>query len=178
MYRCLILVLALAGCAMQQSQSPSWFKQPADLYHPAEYPLYFDAVQADLFWRCMTPEEGGVRIEGYVMSSLRTSLPIYDFQVQLYARDAKGKIVADRWTQGDLAMASPNEQIPFAVSLPATGEGLHYDLYYWFQYPGAGGGGGRVQVGPRIALAQAGLLPVSWTIQDVCDEKWRQRRGI
>jgi len=173
MYRCLILVLILAGCA------PSPFTPPADIYHPAEYPFYFDAVQADLFWRCTTPEGGGVRIEGYALSNLRSSTPIYDFQVRLFARDAQGKILADRWTYGDLSSAKRYEPIPFAISVPATGEGVHHDLFYWFQYPGGGNGGGRgAPRGPGIVLAQAGLLPVSWTIQDVCDDRWRQKRGM
>jgi hypothetical protein len=183
MYRCAILVLVLAGCATQQSpfqQSPFTFTQPADIYRPAEYPYYFDAVQADLFWRCATPEGGGVRVEGYALSDLRSNLPIYDFQVQLFARDAKGEILADRWTRGDRTIAARYEPIPFAISVPATGEGVHYDLFYWFQYPGGGGGdGGRGALrGPGIVHAQASLLPVSWTIQDVCDDKWRQRRGM
>ncbi len=175
MYRHLILVLILAGCALP----PSSFTQPADIYHPVEYPLYFDAVQADLFWRCTTPEGGGVRIEGYALSSLRSNTPIYDFQVRLFARDAQGRILADRWTYGDRAMASRYEPIPFAISVPATGEGVHHELFYWFQYPGGGGNGGRgAQRGPGIVPAQAGLLPVSWTIQDVCDDRWRQKRGM
>ena len=172
MYRCLILVLILAGCA------PSAFTPPADIYHPVEYPFYFDAVQADLFWRCTTPEGGGVRIEGYALSSLRTSTPIYNFQVRLIASDAQGGILADRWTYGDLISASRYEPIPFAISVPATGEGVHYDLFYWFQYLSGNGGGRGAERGPGIVLAQAGLLPVSWTIQDVCDDRWRQRRGM
>jgi|GEM_PF-2480998 len=174
MYRCVILILILTGCALP----PSPFTPPADIYHPVEYPFYFDAVQADLFWRCTTPEGGGVRIEGYALSSLRSSMPIYDFQVRLFARDAQGKILADRWTYGDLSSAKRYEPIPFAISVPATGEGVHYDLFYWFQYPGGGNGGRGAQHGPGIVLARAGLQPVSWTIQDVCDDKWRQRRGM
>lgn len=173
MYRHLILVLILAGCA------PSAFTPPADIYHPVEYPFYFDAVQADLFWRCTTPEGGGVRIEGYALSSLRSSMPIYDFQVRLFARDAQGKILADRWTYGDLSSAKRYEPIPFAISVPATGEAVHYDLFYWFQTPGGGNGGGRgAQRDPGIVLARTGLQPVSWTIQDVCDDRWRQKRGM
>ena len=170
MYRCVILVLVLAGCATQES--PFTFTQPADLYRPAEYPYYFDAVQADLYWRCTTPEGGGVRVEGYALSDLRSNLPIYDFQVRLFARDAKGEILADRWTYGDLISASRYEPIPFAISVPATGEGVHYDLFYWFQYPS--GNGGRGSERPEIVLARATLLPVSWTIEDVCDDRWRK----
>ena len=174
MYRCVMLILILAGCALP----PSPFTPPADIYHPAEYPFYFDAVQADLFWRCTTPEGGGVRIEGYALSSLRSSTPIYNFQVRLFARDAQGGILADRWTYGDLTIASRYEPIPFAISVPGTGEGVHYDLFYWFQYPGAGNGGRGAQRDPGIVLVQASLLPVSWMIQDVCDDRWRQRRGM
>jgi hypothetical protein len=104
-------------------------------------------------------------------------MPIYDFQVRLFARDAQGKILADRWTYGDRAMAARNEPIPFAISIPATGEGVHYDLFYWFQYPSGNGGGRGAQRGPGIVQVRAGLLPVSWTIEDVCDDRWRQKRG-
>jgi hypothetical protein len=179
MYRCAILVLVLAGCATQQSpfqQSPFTFTQPADIYRPAEYPYYFDAVQADLFWRCATPEGGGVRVEGYALSDLRSNLPIYDFQVQLFARDAKGEILADRWTRGDRTIAARYEPIPFAISLPTIGEGVHYDLYYWFQIPSGNGGRGADR-GPEIVLARTALQPVSWTIEDVCDDRWRRSKG-
>jgi hypothetical protein len=87
MHRFLIFALVLAGCA----SPPSTFTRPIDLYNPpAEYTYYYDALYADLFWRCVTPERGGVNIEGYAVTSLRSNMAIFNFEVRLTARDAKG----------------------------------------------------------------------------------------
>ena len=67
----LIMALALAGCAA----TPRTFTRPANLYDPAGYPFYYDALWADFFWRCPTPpEEGGVQVEGYAVSSMRSNM--------------------------------------------------------------------------------------------------------
>ena len=57
MYRYLILALALGVTACGPK---STFRQPVDIYNPpAEYAYYYDALYADFFWRCVTPERGG-----------------------------------------------------------------------------------------------------------------------
>jgi hypothetical protein len=172
MYRYLILALALTGCALP----PSTFTRPADLYNPPEYPFYYDALYADLFWRCKTPEGGGVRVEGYAVSSTRSSMALLDFEVRLIAQDAKGNILADRWTYGDRVDADNVTPIPFAIAVPAAGEGVRHELYYRFQVPdGNGNGNGTAQHGRRVRLVSAAGQEIFGTIEDVCSDRYRRK---
>lgn len=176
MYRLLyfILALALAGCA-----SSSTFTRPADLYHPVGFPSSYDALFADLFWRCVTPKDGGVKVEGYAVTSMRSNMGIIDFQVRLIALDGKGNILADRWKYGDLLNASNIEPVPFTVALPATGDVAGYDLYYSFKTPdGNGNGGGqamRPRQGTRVRLVAG--FDYFGTIKDVCGAKYRRKEA-
>ncbi len=170
-----IIVLALTGCAVPSST----FRQPADLYNPpAEYPLYYDALWADLFWRCITPEGGGVRVEGYAVSSTRSGMGVSFFEVRLLARDAKGNIVADRWAYGDRLEASNVEPVSFAIAVPAAGDAGGYNLRYRFQVheggdgsPAAGPGHRRQE--PRMVLVDG--LEIFGTIENVCDAQYRRK---
>lgn len=171
MYRYLIVALVLAGCTM----SPSNFIQPADLYHPTEHPFAYDAFYADLFWRCTTPQGGGVLVEGYAVSSMRDYMALFDFQVRLIARDARGKILGDRWTYGDRLTASNIEPVPFAISLPAAGERVRYDLYYTFQVPDVGGQARGGQGSKLVRLVGMDGYEVFGTIDDVCGARWRKK---
>ncbi len=118
---------------------PSTFTRPSDVYKPpAEYAKYYDALYADFFWRCVTPEDR-TTVGGYAVSSLRNAVGLVNFEVRLTARAAKGEKLAEGWTYGDRLNAAQSEPVPFAVSVPAAGEGVRYDLYYQFVVPGEGG---------------------------------------
>ena len=159
MYRYVILILAvtLTGCA----SSPSTFARPADVYNPnpAEYPSYYDALSADLFWRCTTPDVGGVSVEGYAVASTRENLPISNFQVTLTARDAKGNELAKRWTYGDRLGPTQYQPVPFTISVPAVKRVGRYDLYYTFEIPGERRRRNEQRFG---------------TVEDVCSGRWRR----
>ena len=168
-YRILIVALVLTGCAVPAST----FTHPADLYHPVEYSMTYDALYADLFWRCKTPEGGGVHVEGYAVTSTRSNMAIHNFGVRLIARDATGNIVANRWTYGGLLHASNIDPVPFAISVPAAGKGVRYDLHYQFQK--AESPGSRAPQPPRRVWLVSGARDVFGTIEDVCDDKYRRK---
>ncbi len=160
-HRVLILALVLVGCA----SPPSTFRQPVDIYNPpAEYAYYYDALDADFFWRCVTPEQGGLRVEGYAVTSLRNNMAILNFEVRLFARAAKGEKLAERWTYGDRLNAAQSEPVPFAVSVPAAGDVSRYDLYYQFVVPGESGRGGH-----------SGMNYFG-TIEDACGPRYRRKQ--
>ncbi len=174
MVRYLILALVLTGCAVPAST----FTRPADLYHPGEYPMTHDALYADLFWRCATPEGGGVRVDGYAVSSTRTGTALFGFEVRLVARDAKGNRLADRWVYGNPMDVDNITPTAFTLSVPATGEGVRYDLDYRFAVPeGNGDGQTRIDRGRRVRLAAqgAGAMEIFWTIEDVCGDRYRRK---
>ncbi len=160
MYRYLILALVIAGCA----SPPSTFTRPVDIYNPpAEYANYYDALYADFFWHCVTPEDR-TSVRGYAVSSLRNAVGLVNFEVRLTARAAKGEKLAEGWTYGDRLNAANSEPVPFAVSVPAAGEGVRYDLYYQFVVPGESGRGGH-----------SGLNYFG-TIEDACGPRYRRKQ--
>jgi hypothetical protein len=161
MHRLMILVMVVAGCA----SPPSTFTRPADVYNPsAEYAFAYDALYAELFWRCVTPEDRTVRVRGYAVSSLRNMVGLVNFEVRLTARAAKGEKLAEGWTYGDRLNAANSEPVPFAVSVPVAGDGVRYDLYYHFLVPGESGRGGL-----------SGMNYFG-TIEDVCGPRYRRKQ--
>jgi hypothetical protein len=161
MHRLMILALVIAGCA----SPPSTFTRPADVYNPsAEYTYYDDALYAEFFWHCVTPEDRTIRVGGYAVSSLRNMVGLVNFEVRLTARGAKGEKLAEGWTYGDRLNAAQSEPVPFAVSVPAAGAGVRYALYYQFVVPGESGRGGH-----------SGLNYFG-TIEDVCSPRYRRKQ--
>jgi hypothetical protein len=159
MHRLMILALVIAGCA----SPPSTFTRPADIYNPsAEYAYAYDALYAELFWHCVTPEDRTI-VGGYAVSSLRNMVGLVNFEVRLTARAAKGEKLAEGWTYGDRLNATQSEPVPFAVSVPAGGEGVRYDLYYQFVVPGESGRGGH------SGMNYFGM------IEDACSAQWQRK---
>ncbi len=175
MHRFLILALVLAGCA----SPPSTFRQPVDIYNPpAEYAYYYDALYADLFWRCVTPERGGVRVEGYAVTSLRNNMAILNFQVRLFARAAKGEVLAEGWSYGDRLNPSNLDPVPFTIAVPAADDVSRYDLYYNFEVPDGNGNGGTARGTDRVQRVRMELAAgLTWfgTIEDVCGVGWQRK---
>ncbi|MEE9534210.1 MAG: hypothetical protein V3W06_07300 [Acidimicrobiia bacterium] len=160
MHRLMILALVIAGCASPAST----FSRPADVYKPpAEYANYYDALYADFFWRCVPPEDR-TSVRGYAVSSMRNMVGLVNFEVRLTARAAKGEKLAEGWTYGDRLNAAQSEPVPFAVSVPAAGEGVRYDLYYQFVVPGESGRGGH-----------SGMNDFG-TIEDACGPRYRRKQ--
>ncbi len=160
MYRYLILALVIAGCA----SPPSTFTRPADVYNPpAEYANYYDALYADFFWRCVTPEDR-TSVRGYAVSSLRNMVGLVNFEVRLSARAAKGEKLAEGWTYGDRLNAADSEPVPFAVSVPAADDVSRYDLYYEFVVPGESGRG------------EHSGMNYFGTIEDACGPRYRRKQ--
>ncbi|MFQ5656644.1 MAG: hypothetical protein ACE5G5_03825 [Candidatus Methylomirabilales bacterium] len=156
MYRYVILVLILTGCASSQST----FKRPNDLYYPnpVAYPYHYGDSFIDLFYRCTRPQAGGVLVEGYGVSSMNANVPVLNFEVKLTARSAHDRRLARKWTFGDDLDASPFDPVPFEVSVPVSSEAARYDLYYDFQYPDS-----------RAYQDQFA------TVKDVCGSRWRRK---
>ena len=138
MHRLIVIAVVLAGCA----SPPSTFTRPADVFNPsAEYTYAYDALYAELFWHCVTPEDR-TTVGGYAVSSLRNMVGLVNFEVRLTARAAKGEKLAEGWTYGDRLNAAQSEPVPFAVSVAAADDVSRYDLSYQFVVPGESGRGG------------------------------------
>jgi hypothetical protein len=153
MFRTLIVVVTLTGLAFATRA----FGQGSDVYNPANYPFHYDALYAELFWRCKTPDVGGVRVEGYAMSSRGDA--ISKFEVRLIARDAKGKKLADRSAHGKSLHTTQYKPVPFEVSVPAGGEKVRHDLIYSFEVPSE----------ERTSRDQFG------SVEDACGARWRRQ---
>ncbi|MFQ5803823.1 MAG: hypothetical protein ACE5JQ_13080, partial [Candidatus Methylomirabilales bacterium] len=107
------------------------------------------------------------------------NMAILDFQVRLFARDAKGNVLAERWKYGDRLSPSNLEPVPFTIAVSAADGVFRYDLYYFFVVPdGNGNGGGSVQAPPRVQRVRIKLaagLDYFGTIADVCSIRWQRK---
>jgi len=175
MHRYAILALVLAGCAAPART----FQQPLDLYNPpAEFTHYYDALHADLFWRCEQDDLEGVRVDGYAVTSLRNNMAIVNFQVRLFARDAKGNILAERGAFGHRQSPSNLEPVPFVVSVPAAADVARHDLYYSFVLPDGNGGNGTAEGSPGVRTARLRMTArpnFFGTVEDVCGARWQRK---
>jgi hypothetical protein len=149
----LILALVLIGWALPSST----FGQASGVYSPANYPFYYNALYADLFWRCKTPDVEGLGIEGYGVSSRGEA--IGELEVRLIARDAKGKKLADRSAYGKSLHTTQFKPVPFKIAVPAGGETVRYDLNYSFEVPSE----------ERSSRYQFGA------VEDACGARWRRQ---
>ena len=156
MSRFLILALALALTACAKST----FQRPGDLFNPSAeaYPFHYGSPYIDMFYRCTTPEVGGVSINGYTATSMNQNLPPQNFSVILKAFNAKGQKLTERFAYGDDLAPDQFDPVPFEVSLQAVEGVARYDLYYSF-----------VVRDERMKTQQFG------TVQDVCGNRWRRK---
>ena len=175
MYRSVIFIMALVltGFAV----SASTFVRPPDLYNPPmDYPFRYEALYTENFWRCNTPEGGGVRVEGYAVSSTQSSVSFWEFEVRLIARDATGKILADQWSYGNPIDADNITPVAFALSVPTAGEGIRYDLYYRLLVHDGGGAARGGHPGHAVVrLVRSEGLYDSGTIHDVCSDQYLRK---
>ena len=157
MYRSLIFSLALFLTACGPK---STFKRPADIYNPnpTAYPFHYGSPYVDIYWRCTTPEAGGLSVGGYTATSDNQNLPPQNFSVILKAFNAKGEKLTQRFVYGDSLNPDQFDPVPFEVSLPAVAGAAKYDLYYDF----------FVRDG-RDKLQQFG------TVNDVCGGRYRRK---
>ena len=146
-----VLTLVLTACG-----SPTTHTRPG-IYGPipAPYPSHYSSPYIDMFWRCETPAGGGVRIDGYVATSLNQDLPPQSFQVTLSARDAKGKKLTEGFAYADNLSPDQFTPVPFEISLPGVTGAVAYELYYSFHV-----------IDERKQLQQFG------TVKDVCGARW------
>jgi hypothetical protein len=153
------------------------FQRPLDLYNPpAEFTHYHNAQHADLFWRCGDDERGDKHVEGYAVTSMRNNMAIINFQVRLFARDAKGNTLAEDWAYGHRRSPSNLEPVPFAISVRAVDKVARYDLHYSFMLPGGDGGASLGNPGVQTArLRLASRAPWFGTVEDVCGARWLRR---
>jgi hypothetical protein len=117
-----------------------------------------------------------VRVEGYAVSSLRNNMAFFNFEVRLFALDAKGDVLADRWTYGDTIGAVRLVPVSFAISVPAAGDEIRYELHYRFESTDGSGAALRGHGGQQVRLVVFGAgVEYFGTIQDVCGDRWRRK---
>ena len=63
--------------------------------------------------------------------------------------------------------------VSFAISVPAAGEEVRYELYYRFETTDGRARGGHRRQQVRLVVFGAGM-EVFGTIEDVCGERWRR----
>ncbi|MFQ5947028.1 MAG: hypothetical protein ACE5NC_12415 [Anaerolineae bacterium] len=159
MWRYVILIMALvaAGCA-----SGGDFKRPANLYNPSleRFPFHYGTPYIDMFWRCTTPEAGGVGVDGYTATSTNQDEPPQNFGLTLQAFNADGQKLTERFAWGWDLIPDQFDPVPFQVAVPAAAGAVRYDFYYSFY----------VKDG-LSKLSQFG------TVKDVCGQRWRRKPG-
>ncbi len=126
-----VVALFLAGCAGMESGGGGG-SAPV-LYPPPGMDHRVGNSHLELFWRCVRPEPGVLRLDGLV-ANYNNAQPIRFFEAELVGVDAGGRErSAARGEARDQSI--PTAQMsPFGISLKEGGDEARFDLYYNYQF--------------------------------------------
>ncbi|MBI4536463.1 MAG: hypothetical protein HY712_00735 [candidate division NC10 bacterium] len=123
-------ILLLAGCAgMGAGGSSSSVFAP---YPPPGMDHQVGAEHVELFWRCLRPEPGLLRLDGLAMNR-SSPHPVQFFKAELVGVDAGERTRSSGRAEARDIVIRTYEASPFEIVLREGGDEVRFDLYYDYQ---------------------------------------------
>lgn len=142
-----LLGVGLAACApLGDSQAPGAPTRRVRVQEsPDSYSQRAGSARVVLYWNCLRPEPGMLRMQGLAHNPHLAELRFLEFElVGVNAREAT--VSQAGGSAGDVVIRT-NQFSPFALDLKTAGSEVRYDLYYTY----------RAQQILKSELAAAGL---------------------
>jgi hypothetical protein len=86
-----------------------------------------------LFWNCLQPASGVLRVEGVAHSPWQAQ-PIRYLELYLVGLDAQGKQTVEAFGKAQDAQIFTNQRSPFQFDLRTAGTEVRVDLYYQYLF--------------------------------------------
>jgi hypothetical protein len=149
-----LLLLAMAGCAMEGGQPPSTAQPP--LYPPAVFAHRVSTTAVTVYWNCTQPEPGALYVNGVVQNS---GGGVVQFaEVEIVSVDARDRTIASVRSAVPDVEIQTNRFSPFQLGLRAVGAEARIDLYYEYR------------VRSLFGFGAAKVSPERFRARDVCSE--------
>ena len=129
-----LLILLSAGLAACAGDEPFRLSQatPAP-YPPPDYAHRVATSHVVLYYNCVTPSPGGVRLDGVAFNPW-SSQPVGALQFELVGVDTRGRPVSEAKTEARDFQLATNQSTPFQLDLKTAGNEVRFDLYYSYQF--------------------------------------------
>ena len=160
-----VLVLALGACALPAARpSP---------YPPDAYAHRVASSHVVLYWNCVRPEPGILRVQG-VAQNPWSSQEVRFLEAELVGVDGRERTVSYAKGAAQDILIRTNQFSLFQVELRAAGSEVRFDLYYEYRFQ-------DVEMEARLAGPLAGAPRLLAQIQrflarDVCSEAQHRAR--
>jgi len=159
-----MLAVSLTACTSLGAQQASDSLRP--VYPPAAFSHRVGTMQVLLYWNCLRPEPGVLRLEGVIQSAYASEVRYPEFD--LVGLDANERVVSEAEGATQDLVIRTNQISPFQLNLRTVGSEVRFDLFYQYQSRENRRSllAGTPVVGARL-IAPAGTR---FLVRDVCSE--------
>ncbi len=174
MWRHFLLVMAVAVSlgACTPLDARQTLETQRSVYPPAAFSHRVGTTQVVLYWNCLRPDTGVLRMDGVAHSPYFSAVRSLEFE--LVGVDANDRIVSEAKGATRDYVLRTNQVSPFQLDVTAVGSEVRFDLYYHYRSQEnlrSQGNLGTIVAGPlmggRILLVQA---TNRFLARDVCSE--------
>ncbi len=129
----LVATLAASVSACASAGVPQRGDGQASGYPPDVYAHRVATSHVVLYWNCVRPEAGALRVEGVAQNPWSTQ-PVRFLELELVGVDGQGRTVSlVKGEAGDILIHT-NQLSPFHLALRTAGSEVRFDLYYQYQF--------------------------------------------
>lgn len=120
-----LLALTLSACASPAERPP--------LYSPGTYAHRVASSHLVLYWNCVRPEPGILRVEG-VAQNPWSSQEVRFLEIELVGVDGRERTVSHAKGAAQDILIHTNQVSPFRMELRPAGSEVRFDLYYEYRF--------------------------------------------
>ena len=156
------LLMSLAGCAAVDGPE----RGSLSAMSPETFSHRIATSEVVLFWNCLQPEPGQLRLEGMAKSPWATQ-PIRYLEFDLVGVNAQERTTAQGAGAARDVQIHTNQSSPFQVELKTTGTETRVDLYYHYRFQSEFEMSARL-AGPPMAAPRLLAQTNTFMVRDAC----------
>ena len=166
-----IYAASLSACASPGSPHGGSGQPPG--YPPDVFAHRVATSNVVLYWNCVRPEAGALRLEG-VAQNPWSMQSVRFLELELVGVDDQGRTVSQARGEARDILIDTNQSSPFQLALRTAGSEVRFDLYYQYRFQ-------EVEMeallaGPPVALPWLLAQTNRFLARDVCSETQHRAR--
>ena len=163
-------MIVLLGGGLSACTESGGLRMPAaepTIYPPAVFAHRVGTSHVVLYWNCVSPEPGILRVEGVVQQA-GSMQEVRFLELDLIGVDARERSVSQTSTALADFLLRTNQVSPFELGLRTQGTEVRLDLYYRYRFQDDGG---RLLAGHLVGAPRMLAQPtIQFMARDVCSE--------